>query len=205
MTPLLFPLSLGELESSVFEAIKPIVLSYGGLGIAFGMFLESSFLPVPSELILVTAGLFFDPLTVAFWGAIGSTLGAMLGYYIGAKGGRPMVDEFWPYLLVTRERVAKAEKKFNEWGSNAILIGRLLPFVPFKVFSITSGILKFNFENFVVMTFIGTLPRAFLLAWLGSKILEYKSQFWIALGAIVVLLVAAYFIRKQLKARKKGK
>lgn len=194
--------SLSAIESYFFEVLKPIVLSYGGLGIAFGMFLESSFVPVPSELILVTAGLFFDPLTVAFWGAIGSTLGAMLGYYIGFKGGRPVVDKYGPYLLVTKERVDKAEKKFHQWGSNAILIGRLLPFVPFKVFSITSGILRFNFENFVVMTFIGTLPRAFLLAWLGSKLLDYQSQFWLAFGVIFVVLAVAFLIQRQLKKRK---
>ncbi|HLD62503.1 MAG TPA: VTT domain-containing protein, partial [Candidatus Norongarragalinales archaeon] len=94
------------------------------------------------------------------------------------------------------------EKKFHEWGAYAVLIGRLLPFVPFKVFSITSGILRFNFENFVLMTFIGTLPRAFLLAWLGGELLQYKSHFWIALGAVVLLVAVGYFVKKAVEMKK---
>ncbi len=193
---------LSQIEGYFFDVLKPVVLAYGGAGIALAMFLESSVLPVPSELILITAGLFFDPFTVAFWGTIGSTLGAMLGYYIGFKGGRPAVDKFGPYFLATPERVMRAEKKFHEWGAYAVLIGRLLPFVPFKVFSITSGILKYDFKNFTAMTFIGTLPRAFILAWVGGALLEYRGQFWLALGVVVVLLAAAYVIQRQLKKRK---
>lgn len=193
---------LSQIEGYFFDVLKPVVVAYGGMGIAFAMFLESSILPVPSELILITAGLFFDPVTVAFWGTIGSTLGAMLGYYIGFKGGRPVVDKYGPYFLATPDRVMRAEKKFHEWGAYAVLIGRLLPFVPFKVFSITSGILRFNFENFVLMTFIGTLPRAFLLAWLGGELLQYKSHFWIALGAVVLLVTVGYFVKKAVEMKK---
>ncbi|MFH1056689.1 MAG: VTT domain-containing protein [Candidatus Micrarchaeota archaeon] len=186
-----------QLEGYFFSVLKPLVVSYGGLGIAAGMFLESSFVPIPSELILITAGLFFDPLTVAFWGTIGSTLGAMLGYGIGYYGGRPIIDKIGPYLLITPERVLKAEKKFKEWGAPAVFIARLIPFIPFKVFSITSGILKFNFPAFVVMTFLGTIPRAFILAWVGFAILEYKTPFWIALGVLIALGAITYFVKKK--------
>lgn len=198
-------LSLSGIESYFFNIAKPLMLAYGGPGIAFAMFLESSFVPIPSELILITAGLFFDPLTVAIWGTIGSTLGGMLGYYIGFKGGRPVVDKFGPYFLVTRERVEKAEKKFHEWGSHAVLIGRLLPFIPFKVFSITSGILKFSFENFVVMTFIGTFPRAFLLAWLGNRLLQYQNDVLPIIAAVIVLFVVGYLIKREIDARRSRK
>lgn len=197
--------SLGGIESYFFGVIQPLIVSYGGPGIALGMFLESSILPIPSELILITAGLFFDPLTVAIWGAIGSTLGAMVGYYVGFKGGRPVVDRYGPYFLVTRERVDTAEKKFRSWGPHAVLIGRLIPLIPFKVFSITSGILKLNFESFTVMTFIGTLPRAFLLAWLGNRLLQYQSQALPILGAIVLLLIVGYFVKKEVDARRSRK
>jgi membrane protein DedA with SNARE-associated domain len=188
---------LGGIEAYFFGVITPLIVSYGGLGIAIGMFLESSFVPIPSELILVTAGLFFDPFTVAFWGTIGSTLGAMLGYGIGYYGGRPIIDKIGPYLFITPERVVKAEKKFHEWGAPAVLISRLIPFIPFKVFSITSGILRFNFPAFVAMTFLGTIPRAFVLAWIGGAILQYKTQFWIAFAVLLVLLAFAYLIKKK--------
>ena len=92
----------------------------------------------------------------------------------------------------------RAEKKFNEWGAPTVLVARLIPFIPFKVFSITSGILRFNFPSFVVMTFIGTIPRAFVLAWIGSTILAYRTQVWIALGALVLLAALAYFVKKKI-------
>src|SRR3989344_2010408 len=195
---------LNGIETYFFNVLKPLVVSYGGVGIAVGMFLESSFVPIPSELILITAGLFFDPVTVAIWGTIGSTLGAMLGYGIGYYGGRPIIDKIGPYLFITPERVLKAEKKFNEWGAPAVLIARLIPFIPFKVFSITSGILKFNFPSFVVMTFIGTIPRAFILAWVGFSILEYKTQFWIAVAVLVALGAIAYLDKKKFFNSKKN-
>ena len=194
---------IAGVEAYFFAVLKPIIVSYGGLGIAAGMFLESSFIPIPSELILVTAGLFFDPVTVAIWGTIGSTLGAMLGYGIGYYGGRPIIDKIGPYLFITPERVLKAEKKFHEWGAPAVLIARLIPFIPFKVFSITSGILRFNFPSFVVMTFIGTIPRAFILAWIGSSILQYKPQFWIVLGVLAVLGILGWVAKKKLETGKK--
>ncbi|MBS3070273.1 DedA family protein [Candidatus Micrarchaeota archaeon] len=194
---------LSQIEGYFFDVLKPVVVAYGGMGIAFAMFLESSILPVPSELILITAGLFFDPVTVAFWGTIGSTLGAMLGYYIGFKGGRPVVDKYGPYFLATPDRVMRAEKKFHEWGAYAVLIGRLLPFVPFKVFSITSGVLKYDFKKFTAMTFIGTLPRAFILASVGGALLQYKNQFWIALGVIVILAAIAFLAKMAVDAKKK--
>ena len=193
---------LDEIERYFFQSLKPLILANGGVGIFIGMFLESSFLPIPSELILVTAGLYFDPFTVAFWGTLGSTLGAIVGYYLGFYGGRPLVEKIGPYIFVTPDRVIKAEKKFSDWGSKTVFVARLIPFIPFKVFSITSGILKFNFPSFVLMTFLGTIPRAFLLALLGNYILQYKTKFLIVLGFVLALGIVAYFIKKNIDGRK---
>ncbi|HIH19671.1 TPA: DedA family protein [Candidatus Micrarchaeota archaeon] len=195
---------LAQTESYFFEALKPVILAYGGLGIAFAMFLESSFVPIPSELILITAGLFFDPVTVAFWGAIGSTLGAIVGYYIGFYGGRPAVRKIGPYLFITQERVDRAEKKFKEWGPKAIFISRLIPFIPFKVFSITSGILRFDLPPFVIMTFLGTIPRAFILALIGNYIIQYKTKFLIVLAVAVLIGIAGYVIKKKIEEHRKN-
>lgn len=192
---------LQQVEEYFWSFLKPLILSLGGPGIMLGMFLESSIVPIPSELILVTAGLLgFSPLEVAFWGTIGSTLGAIVGYYIGKLGGRPVVDKIGPYLFVTQARVLKAEEKFNKHGGWAVLVSRLIPFVPFKVFSITSGILKFDFKTFVLFTFIGTIPRAFVLAWIGSQILEFKEQAILLMLAIAAIGLAAYYLNKKRKA-----
>ncbi len=188
-----------SVESSALAFATSLIAQYGGLGVLVGMFLESSIMPIPSELVLVTAGaLGVSPIDAAVYGTIGSTLGAIVGYLIGLKGGRPVVDKLGPYLLVTKKRLAAAERKFGEWGSWTILIARLVPFIPFKVFSIASGLLKFDFRNFVIFTFIGTIPRAFILAWVGERLVAYRGQVLSAVGAIIVLLVLAYFVKKKL-------
>lgn len=178
---------LEGIETGLIAWVTQLMHSMGGFGILIGMFLESSIVPIPSEAILVTAGAIgFTPWEVAFWGTIGSTLGAMVGYYIGLKGGRPVVDKFGPYLLVTPDKVERAEKAFKKYGGMTILVSRLIPFVPFKVFSITSGLLKFDFKTFVVFTFIGTIPRAFLLAYIGTQIIQYQQYFYFFIAGIIV-------------------
>ncbi|MFH0835631.1 MAG: DedA family protein [Candidatus Micrarchaeota archaeon] len=192
---------LTEIEAYFWDFLKPLILSLGGPGIMLGMFLESSIVPIPSELILVTAGLMgFSPIDVAIWGTIGSTLGAAVGYYIGKLGGRPVVDKIGPYLFVTNDRVLKAEQKFKKYGGWTILVSRLIPFIPFKVFSITSGILKFDFKTFIAFTFIGTIPRAFLLAWVGTQIMAFKEQAILLMLAVAVIGLVAYYLNKRRKA-----
>lgn len=196
-------LAYQSMEEAGISFATYVIREYGGLGVLVGMFLESSIIPIPSELVLVTAGaLGVTPLDAAIYGTIGSTLGAIVGYFIGLKGGRPLVDKIGPYLFVTKERIDHAEKKFNEWGKWTILFARLIPFIPFKVFSVTSGLLKYDFKNFVIFTFIGTIPRAFLLAWVGEKLLPYKSQVLLAVAALIALgvlyfLVKKYFFKKK--------
>lgn len=189
-----------DVENFFFNQVVAWIVSLGGWGILFGMFLESSIIPIPSEAVLVTAGVMgFSPLEVAFFGTIGSTLGAIVGYYIGKKGGRPVVDKLGPYLLVTPEKVRKAEKAFSKYGGATVLVSRLIPFIPFKVFSITSGILKFDFKTFVAFTFIGTIPRAFMLAWLGNEIVKYKDLFLFFIFGVFIAGLFGYYLNKKYK------
>ncbi|MFH0835106.1 MAG: DedA family protein [Candidatus Micrarchaeota archaeon] len=198
--------SILALEQQLTDSAVSLMHSYGGLGILVGMFLESSIVPIPSEAILVTAGLLgFDPLTVAIYGTIGSTLGAIVGYFIGKKGGRPIVDKIGPYLFITQEKVLAAEKKFKEWGGWTIFISRLIPFIPYKVFSITSGILKYDFKQFVLFTFLGSFPRCFILAWIGVQILQYREAALYAIGAVALLAVGYWLWTTRKNKQKKQK
>lgn len=187
----------------MFEGISNWVLQlvqvHGGLGVLIGMFLESSIVPIPSELVLVTAGLLgINIFYITFFGAIGSTLGSIVGYYIGRHAGRPFIDHFGKYFFLSKEHIKRAENWFKRFGKWTILISRLIPIIPFKVFSITAGVLKMDLPRFLVFTFIGTIPRAFLLGWIGLKIMEAKISIFLALGvAVVVLGVLYYFVNKK--------
>lgn len=192
-------------EQQLITQVLALVTAYGGLGILVGMFLESSILPIPSEIILVTAGLIgFSPVDIAIWGSIGSTLGAIVGYYIGLKGGRPFVDRFGKYFFVTPSLVDRAEKKFNKHGGWTILVSRLIPFIPYKVFSITSGILRFDLKTFIIFTFIGSVPRCFILGWVGSELIKYQAQFWVIILVLVAVAGIAYLVHRKLSKNDKN-
>ncbi|OIO28780.1 hypothetical protein COX86_00590 [Candidatus Micrarchaeota archaeon CG_4_10_14_0_2_um_filter_60_11] len=189
-----------SLEAFFTQTVLAWIVSMGGFGVLLGMFLESSIVPIPSEAILVTAGLIgIDPITVTIWGSIGSTLGAIVGYYIGKKGGRPIIDKIGPYLFITKERVCWAEGKCTEYGGGAIFVSRLIPFVPFKVFSITAGVLKFDFKKFVIFTFLGVIPRCFLLAWVGSQLVNYKAEVLVGAAVAVVVIALLFTVRHKFR------
>ncbi len=189
-----------QVEQATGGVVSQFILQYGGIGVLIGMFLESSVVPIPSEAVFVAAGaLGIDLLSITVFGTIGSTLGAMIGYYIGLKGGRPVIDKIGPYLFITNEKVAKAEKFYQKHGGVAVLVSRLVPFIPFKVFSITSGILKLDFKQFIFFTFIGTIPRAFILGWIGAELIKYKEQAYIAIVLFVALIILYFVVKKYME------
>ena len=172
--------------------ILQLISEWGGYGVFVGMILESSIIPIPSEAILVTAGLAgIDPVTVGLAGGLGSTIGAAVGYLIG-KEGRVFVDRYGKYILVTNERVSNAEGWFKRWGNWTILISRLLPLVPYKVFSIAAGLLRMNYKPFITLTLIGSVPRCFLLAWLGNMIIQAEYEVLAIVGILIIALVTGH-------------
>jgi len=183
----------GLLEGFVSWVLR-LVGEWGGYGVFVGMVLESSVVPVPSEIILVTAGYAgISPLVVAVAGGLGSTVGAAVGYLIG-KEGRVVVDRYGKYVLVTESRISKAEGWFRRWGNWTILASRLIPFVPYKVFSITGGLLKMNSRAFLGLTLLGSIPRCFLLAWLGSMIMQAEYEMLAGLILLVLLIAFGYHV-----------
>ncbi len=180
------------------QRVMDMIHEYGALGVLVGMFLESSVLPIPSELVLVGAGAMQIPiLTIVIFGSIGSTLGSVIGYSIGKYGGRPFVDAYGKYFLITPEKLSAAEKWVEKYGSFAVFLSRLIPFIPFKVFSVSAGILKMSFIPFLLYTFLGMIPRSLILASLGKTILLYKVP---GLIALAVLGVISYYIYRRAKA-----
>ena len=187
-----------EFEQQITTYVLGLVAAYGGMGVLVGMFLESSIIPVPSELILVSAGaLGIAPLTVAIYGGIGSTLGAIVGYYIGKWGGRPIIEAYGKYVFITPERLKRTEDEVKKYGSTFVLVARLIPVIPFKVFSIASGTLRLNLAEFIVYTLIGTFVRAYVLASIGLAILQYQEKALYALAALLVIGVVLYFAEKK--------
>ncbi len=193
-----------EFLNGLQTAILSLISQWGDLGVLIAMFLESSIIPIPSEAVLVTAGALGIPaLNIAIFGAIGSTLGSIIGYYIGKKGGRPVVDKYGKFFFITTAKVIKVERKVDEYGPPIILIARLIPLIPFKVFSITAGILKLDLKQFLFFTLIGTFFRAYFLAVVGLSLTKIPLEWTIAaILLIIVVFLAWHFWRKKLKRQK---
>ena len=158
-----------------------------GLGLL--AFAESSFFPVPPDLLLIAMSL-NNPekaLLFAFVCAIFSTLGGALGYAIGKFGGRPL---FHKIFKNKENQLEKVENMYLKYGLWAVFIAAFSP-IPYKVFTIASGIFEFNFPKFLMASFIGRGSRFFIVSLslmiFGEMIKNYLEL--IILAAVAVLLI----------------
>lgn len=125
-------------------------LPYGELGLFAVAFMESSFFPVPPDLLLIPLVLLSPErgLWYAFITTLGSVLGALLGYYIGIKGGRPILIK-----IAGVKKTESVEKYFKKYGDWAIGIAAFTP-IPYKVFTIAAGVFRHALRNLIVISII---------------------------------------------------
>ena len=159
---------------SVF--IIGVISSSGYLGIVALMAIESACIPLPSEVIMPFSGYLvysgrFHLLWVATAGAIGCNLGSVIAYEIGFYGGRPLVERYGSYILLSRNELDWADRFFVRWGSPAVFIARLLPVIRTFI-ALPAGIARMPRLRFHVYTFVGSWPWCFVLAYIGMKLGE---------------------------------
>jgi membrane protein DedA with SNARE-associated domain len=185
----------------------------GYVGVVAGMTLESTGLPVPSEVIMPFAGyvastgkLTLVGVTVA--GAAGCLVGSLIAYVIGSYGGRPLLERYGKYLLIRKDGIDRAQEWFERHGELAVFISRLLPIVRTYI-SFPAGIVKMDVTKFSVYTFLGSLVWCFALAYVGFTLGRNWSTVEGMLGyltiavAIGMLVVFAYVLyhRKKIVSR----
>ncbi|MHB1700684.1 MAG: DedA family protein [Acidobacteriaceae bacterium] len=150
-------------------------ISIGGYGsVVLLMAIQSACIPIPSEVILPVAGYVLASnqmqlLLLATVASLACNLGSIPAYWVGAHGGRPMVERFGRYILLSRRDLEMAEKFFANYGSITVLIGRMLPIVRTFI-AFPAGIAKMNQVRFHVYTFIGSWPWCYALAYFGMKL-----------------------------------
>ncbi len=153
------------------------VIDMGGyVGIAALMGIESACIPLPSEIIMPFAGYLvylgrFNLFWAATAGAIGCNLGSVIAYWIGAKGGRPLVERYGRWVLMSHHDLHRMTYFFNRYGSITVLIARLLPVVRTFI-AFPAGIAKMPQLRFHLYTFIGSWPWCYVLAYVGMKLGE---------------------------------
>jgi membrane protein DedA with SNARE-associated domain len=156
--------------------VKAVISSLGYPGIALLMGIESACIPLPSEIIMPFAGyVVFRGHMNLFWaataGAIGCNLGSAIAYWIGAKGGRPLVERYGSYVMMSRHDLDHMTKFFDRYGSMTVLMARLLPVVRTFI-AFPAGIAKMSQTRFHLYTFLGSWPWCFGLAYAGMKLGE---------------------------------
>jgi membrane protein DedA with SNARE-associated domain len=184
--------------------IMNTISAWGYTGILVTMAIESACIPLPSEIImpfsgyLVTTGQ-FTLLGVTLAGAIGNVIGSILAYYAGVWGGRPFVERYGRYVLVSHRDLDMADRWFAKYGEAAVFFSRMLPVVRTFI-SLPAGVARMNFSRFVMFTFVGALPWCYLLAYVGVKmgerweqLREYFHQFDIVIG-VCLALGLGYFL-----------
>ena len=180
----------------LFAFINSVLATTGSAGLILLMAIESACIPLPSELIMPFAGYLvyagsMNLLWVATAGAIGCNVGSLIAYEIGCYGGRPLVEKYGCWILLTRRELNWADRFFARWGYLAVFLARLLPVIRTFI-ALPAGIARMPRGRFHLYTFLGSWPWCYALAWLGMKLGEnwrelgkYFHQFDTVIGIVL--------------------
>ena len=214
------------LLASVTSSLTDEVRNHG-LYAVFVLMAIDAVLPAASELVMVVGGAvaagafgasfslfgtdlahgFRSYLAVALAGTLGYLVGAIVGWWIGLYGGRPLLDRYGGWLHLGPEQLGRAEEWFDRYDDWAVLVGRVTPVVRSFV-SIPAGIFRVPFGRYVVLTLIGSAIWCFALAgigWaLGSSYESFHHKFGFVEIAVVagVLIGIAYLVLRRRRANR---
>ncbi|RMG60621.1 MAG: DedA family protein [Deltaproteobacteria bacterium] len=170
------------------------------------MSLESACIPIPSEVIMPFGGFLaaqgrFSLLAVALAGTLGCLFGSIPAYFLGAYGGRPLIEKYGRYVLISRRDLDLADRWFERYGEATIFVCRLLPVVRTFI-AFPAGVARMNFTRFSIYTLLGSFPWCLGLAWVGFKlgehwtvVREYFHRFDLLILAVIVILAGLYVYR----------
>lgn len=156
------------------SAITGVIAATGYLGVVVLMGIESACIPLPSEIIMPFAGSLVPAGRFSLWGlatagALGCNLGSTIAYAVGAYGGRPAVERWGRYVLLSPGDLAWSERFFGGYGGITVLIGRLLPVVRTFI-ALPAGMARMPMIPFQFYTFVGSWPWCFGLAYVGARL-----------------------------------
>ncbi len=205
---------LAKLIAALASLIVATISSLGYAGIVLLMAIESACIPLPSEIIMPFSGYLvftgrFDLFLVATAGAIGCNLGSSIAYAVGYYGGRPLVEKWGRYVLISRHDLALVDRFFTRFGSLTVFVCRLLPVVRTFI-ALPAGIARMPQLKFQLYTFLGSWPWCFALAYIGIRLGERWDSdpalrdFFHRFDAVIVvifLIGAIWYVRRHWKHR----
>src|SRR6202051_2695078 len=162
------------MSEKLTAALVAFISTGGYSSVVLLMAIQSACVPIPSEVIMPFAGYVLATtqaklIMLATVASLASNLGSIPAYWVGARGGRPMVERFGGYVLLSRRDLDRVEHFFNRYGSITVLVGRMLPIVRTFI-ALPAGIARMNQLRFHIYTFIGSWPWCYALAYIGMKL-----------------------------------
>jgi membrane protein DedA with SNARE-associated domain len=217
--------------ASLTSSVTSFIGDYG-LYAVFLLMVVDAVLPAASELVMLYAGavaagafsgqhvvLFGERIDSHFWayvamslaGVLGNTVGSLIGWGIGAYGGRPLLEEHGRWFHLDREKLDRADRWFDRYGDAAVFFGRMAPVVR-SFISIPAGVVRMPIVRFTVLTFLGCIPWCFGIAaagWaLGSSYEDFHHDFayleYAVLAFVILLVVWLIFRRRSRLAGRAG-
>jgi membrane protein DedA with SNARE-associated domain len=199
------------LLTTVINFIVETVSSLGYAGIFIMMFLESSFFPFPSEVVMIPAGYLaykgeMNMYLVILFGILGSLAGALFNYYFAIKLGRTFLMKYGKYVLISEETILKMEDFFKKHGHISTFSGRLIPVVR-QYISLPAGLARMNLFVFSLYTSLGAGIWVAILAVLGyylggneALIKEYLHTIIVVI--LILLAILGFWYYKRVKNKK---
>src|SRR5215469_17111083 len=197
----------GSVIAKIIEILSGLIVAtisaLGYPGVVLMMGIESACIPLPSEIIMPFSGYLvytgrFGLWEVAIAGAFGCVVGSLVAYWVGMYGGRPFIERYGEYLLISHHDLNLADRWFARFGEVIVFVSRLLPAVRTFI-AFPAGVARMNLKKFIVNTFAGSLPWCFGLAYVGKKLGEQWDRdprlrnlfhrFDFVIGILIVLAV----------------
>lgn len=194
------------------------ISAFGYAGIVLLMAIESACIPLPSEIIMPFSGYLvytgrFNLWAVGLAGAAGCVLGSLVAYWVGISGGRPLIQKYGRYLLISHHDLDLADRWFSKYGEVIVFASRLLPVIRTFI-AFPAGVARMNLKRFVIYTFAGSLPWCLGLAYAGQKLGEqwdknetlksWFHRFDFVIGIVGVIAVS-WWIWRHLKHAREDK
>lgn len=212
---------------SLIQSITPLVETYGVLGVFFLSLIEEIVAPIPSSLVLMAAGFFLIPHGLSFGAAVplallevvlpasmGLTLGALFIYSVAYLGGKPLIVRWGKLFGVTWEKLERAEARFTAGRADEALIFalRAVPVTPNFLVSAVCGLVRYPMKEFILLTFLGSVVRAFLMSFIGwsvgsayvlyaERISVLTNVILVAVGILAISVALILFLRRKLGKR----
>lgn len=198
--------------------IVATISKLGYSGIVLLMAIESACIPLPSEIIMPFSGYLVSTGQMNIWavgvaGAVGCVLGSMVAYWAGMYGGRPFIEKYGKYVLVSRHDLDMADRWFANYGEIIVFASRLLPVIRTFI-AFPAGVARMNIPRFIIYTFAGSLPWCLGLAYVGQKLGEqwnkdetlktWFHRFDFVIG-IILLLGAVWWVWRHINHLRKDK